>query len=177
MSSTAKKYQKLIIKLQILLFHIRAKIFFYCEVKNLQKFDIFNEGNYDESTELFGKFGADPIYNSLTKHIHVAAKQLQTPTEKLFNVIAFYNENDMCDFGDLKAVKTGNFYSEDEKIYPVYKKYSEGNMKKDMEFIDLIIWLHEGKPEKFLFNFQNGVERLKRLCSVFKLELIYIKPL
>jgi hypothetical protein len=126
---------------------------------------------------LYGKFGSDPAYNSLTKHIHEATKQLRTPKKKLFNVIAFYNENSMCDFGDLQAVTTGNFYDTDGKIYPVYKKYSEGLIKKDMEFVDLIIWLHKGKREQFLFNFTNGVDRLMKLCALFKFELNNIKPL
>ncbi len=59
-----------------------SRIRFYCEVKNI-----------DIDLNLCSGLSKDPIYNTISTHIHNATKQLKTvnPNREFFNVIGFYN--------------------------------------------------------------------------------------
>jgi len=152
----------------------------YCEVKSPEK-DSWLDDQLDAATpgEVFGGLRSDPVFNRLTAHIHKARKQFDAvnSTEALPNVLAFYNQDENSGFLDLLAVTTGNFFSEDGSVFPIYKNYSEGRAKKDIERIHLFIWLDKFKPHRFLFNtinakFQGG------LCTRFgfdpeKLQLVH----
>jgi hypothetical protein len=153
---------------------------FYCEVKNPEKDTWLDEKlNNSESGELVGGLRKDPTFNRLTAHIHKAKKQFDAVNEdeSMPNVLAFYNEDKQSGFLDLLAVTTGNFFAEDGAFFPIYKNYSEGRVKKDIENIHLFIWIDAHKPHRFLFNTINSKYQSK-LCSIFgydseKLELVY----
>ena len=108
------------------------------------------------------------MFNRLTKHIHTARKQFDAVNEEenLPNVLAFYNEDEHSGFTDLLAVTTGNFFAEDGTVHPIYKNFSEGRVRKDIEKIHLFIWLDANKPYRFLFNMINSKYQ-ENLCSVF----------
>jgi hypothetical protein len=65
----------------------------------------------------------------------------------------------MCGFNDLIAVVTGNAYTEDGDILPIYKQFSEGRAKHTIAKIDLFIWLDDFKPERLFFAAQISVMR------------------
>jgi len=125
-----------------------GEIKFYCEVKNIERDRwLENLSKETEENRLYGGSRNDPIFNRITRHIHNATKQLVNfnSTKRYFNVIAFYNQDSSCGFNDLIAVTTGYFLSEDGSNHPIYKKYSEGRIKKDIENIHLFIWISEGE--------------------------------
>jgi hypothetical protein len=131
----------------------------YCEVKSPEE-DTWLDDQIDTAMpgEIVGGLRNDPIFNRLTDHIHKARKQFDAanPAESFPNVLAFYNQDKNSGFLDLLAVTTGNFFSEDGSVFPIYKNYSEGRAKKDIEKIHLFIWLDKHKPHRFLFNTINS---------------------
>ena len=142
---------------------------FFCEVKNCEKDrwldDLLQQA---EPGELVGGLRNDPVFNRITAHIHKARKQFDAvnPNEDVPNVLAFHNEDEHAGFLDPLAVTTGNFFSEDGSVQPIYKNFSEGRVKTDIERIHLFIWLDEQKPFRFLFNTINSRFQ-EQLCSVF----------
>lgn len=151
----------------------------YCEVKSPEQ-DTWLDNRLDQAVpgEIVGGLRNDPIFNRLTAQIHKARKQFDAvnPTEALPNVLAFYNQDTNLGFLDLLAVTTGNFFSEDGSVFPIYKNYSEGRVKKDIEKVHLFIWLDVNKPHRFLFNTTNSKFQ-RGLCQRFgfdpeKLQLV-----
>ena len=142
----------------------------YCEVKNTEK-DTWLDEKLDNaiSGELVGGHRKDPVFNRLSTHIHKAAKQFSAvnSNEEFPNVLAFHNQDQMSGFLDLLAVTTGNAYCENGNALPIYKSFSEGRVKVDIEKIHLFIWLDDYKPCRFLFNSINN-RFLTKLCEVFK---------
>lgn len=142
---------------------------FFCEVKNSQK-DRWLDDLLDKAKpgEICGGARNDPVFNRLTAHIHKARKQFDAvnPKANLPNVLVFHNEDNQARFEDLKAVTTGNFFAEDGSVHPIYKNFSEGRVKADIERIHLFIWLEDHKPSQFLFNSVNS-QYQEQLCSVF----------
>jgi len=142
---------------------------FYCEVKNSEK-DRWLDDLLDraEPGEIVGGLRNDPVFNRLTTHIHKARRQFDAvnPHADYPNVLAFHNEDKHAGFLDLLAVTTGNFYAEDGSVHPIYKSFSEGRVRADIERIHLFIWLDEHKPFRFLFNTINSHYQ-DRLCSLF----------
>jgi len=153
---------------------------FYCEVKNAQKDTWLDEKlSKADIGEIVGGSRKDPVFNRLSAHIHKARKQFDAINndEKLPNVLAFYNEDDQSDFLDLLAVTTGNFFAEGGAVFPIYKNFSEGRIKSDIEKIHLFIWIDAYKQHRFLFNMINSKYQ-DYLCSIFrfdpkKLELVH----
>jgi hypothetical protein len=145
---------------------------FYCEVKNSEK-DSWLGDQLDEaeSEVLVGGLRKDPIFNRLTAHIHKARKQFDAVNvdEKKANVFVIYNEDKNYGFLDLLAVTTGNFYADDGSVHPIYKNFSEGRIKKDIENIHLFIWLDSHKPHRFLFNTINSKFQSEH-CSIFRFD-------
>ncbi len=156
--------------------YLNDNLILYCEVKNAQEDTWINEKLKEaEPLEIVGGRRSDPTFNRLSSHIHKARKQLDAVNkdEILPNVIAFYNEDEKSDFYDLLAVTTGNFYSEDDGAYPIYKKYSEGRIKEDIDKIHLFIWIDAHSPHQVLFNLRNSKHQ-KVLSSIFgEIENIY----
>ncbi|MDK9556094.1 hypothetical protein QQF73_00555 [Marinobacter sp. M216] len=152
----------------------------YCEVKSPDE-DTWLDDQLDQAMpeEIVGGLRKDPTFNRLTAHIHKARKQFDAvnPNEAFPNVLAFYNQDENSGFLDLLAVTTGNFFSEDGSVFPIYKNYSEGLVKRDVEKIHLVIWLDKHKPHRFWFNTMNSKFQ-DSLCSRFgfdpeKLQLVH----
>ena len=121
------------------------ELFGYCEVKNPQKDTWLDDKlNKAEPGEIVGGLRKDPVFNRLSGHIHKARKQFDAVNvdEELPNILSFYNEDEQSGFLDLVAVTTGNFFAEGGAIFPIYRHLSEGRIKKDIEKIHLIIWMH-----------------------------------
>ncbi len=150
---------------------------FFCEVKNSEK-DKWLDNLLEQADpgEIVGGLRNDPVFNRLTNHIHKAKSQFDSvnPKEELPNVLAFYNEDEHAGFLDLLAVTTGNFFAEDGSVHPIYKNYSEGRVKTDIERIHLFIWLEVKNPFRFLFNTINS-QYQEDLCSLFKYDSSNIK--
>ena len=152
----------------------------YIEVKSPEE-DTWLCDKLDEAVpgEIVGGLRNDPSFNRLTAHIHKARKQFDAVNlnEVVPNVLAFYNQDQNSGFLDLLAVTTGNFFSKDGSVFPIYKNYSEGRVKNDVERIHLFIWLDQHKPHRFLFNTVNSKFQ-GILCSRFgfdpdRLELVH----
>ena len=133
----------------------------------------------DPGEIIVGGIRKDPVFNRLSAHIHKAGKQFDAvnKNESLPNVLAFYNEDKQSGFLDLLAVTTGNFYAEGGGVYPIYKNFSEGRIKADIEKIHLFIWIDAHKPHRFMFNLANNKFQ-NDLCSIFeydpkKLEIVH----
>jgi hypothetical protein len=153
---------------------------FYCEVKNAQK-DMWLDEELEKAApgEIAGGLRKNPVFNRLSAHIHKACKQFNAVNkeESLPNVLAFYNEDQQSGFLDLLAVTTGNFFAEGGAVFPIYKNFSEGRIKADIEKIHLFIWIDAHKPHRFLFNLINSKYQ-DELCSIFgfdtkKLEIVH----
>ena len=142
---------------------------FYCEIKNTQE-DSWLDKRLEMVApgELAGGLRNDPTFNRLSTHIHKACKQFDAvnPDMSIANVLTFYNQDRQSGFLDLIAVVTGNFLAESGEVFPIYKNFSEGRIKSDIEKIHLFIWIDEFKPHRFLFNTANSKYQ-NILCSVF----------
>lgn len=138
---------------------------FYCEVKSSPIDHWLVEQLQDA---LVDGSKNDPIFNRLTKDISEAAKQFDAVNSdsQVPNVLALVNHDDMCGFNDLLAILTGNYYSDDGSVHPIYKKFSEGRIKNDKTKIHLIIWLDDFKPYRLWFSQTNNELQLK-LCEWF----------
>ncbi|MDR3554021.1 MAG: hypothetical protein P4L55_04645 [Syntrophobacteraceae bacterium] len=148
------------------------KLIFYCEVKNAQK-DMWLDKELEKAApgDIVGGLRNDPVFSRLSTHIHKACKQFESVNkdENLPNVLAFHNEDENSGFLDLLAVTTGNFFAEGGAVFPVYKQFSEGRIKADIEKIHLFIWINAYKPHRFstfLFNTIN-TRYQDKLCPIF----------
>lgn len=160
--------------------YINGELIFYCEVKNAQK-DMWLDEKFEKAAlgEIVGGLRKDPVFNRLSAHIHKARKQFDAVNkdENLPNVLACCNEDQQSGFLDLLAVTTGNFFAEGGAVFPIYKNFSEGRIKADIEKIHLFIWIDAHKPHRFLFNTINSKYQ-NELCSIFgfdpkKLEIVH----
>src|SRR5205814_6233004 len=106
------------------------------------------------SGELVGGASNDPTFNRLTKDIHEAVKQFDAVNKdrKLPNVLALVNHDDMCDFDDLLAILTGNFYADDGTVHPIYAKFSHGRIKDEKSTVHLFVWSDDHQPDRLLFS-------------------------
>lgn len=131
---------------------------FFCEVKTIQKDMI--EGLRD-----------DPVFNRLTDDIHTAVKQFDAVNPKLEvpNVLTLINHDQSCGFNDLISVLTGNFITNNDRITPIYKQFSEGRIKDEKIRIHLFIWLDDFRPERLLFG-RTHAEFHKQLCGWFRVD-------
>lgn len=149
-----------------------GELLFYCEVKS-----ILEDGWLDKQLsraapdELAGGSRNDPILNRLAADIHEAVKQFDAVNkdQKYPNVLVFVNHDDMCDFDDLIAILTGNFYGNDGTASPIFWKFSEGRIKEQKEKIHLFIWIDEHKPDQRLFSQANDNLHAK-LCVMFDID-------
>ncbi len=149
-----------------------AELQFYCEVKSVE-----------EDTWLEAKLGAvpkgtfvggarnDPVFNRLTDDIHKAAKQFGAvnPTSAVPNVLMFVNHDSMCDRQDLMGVLTGDFLANDGTSHRIYRKFSEGRVKKDKATIHLFCWIEDGRPRGYVFN-EEQKAHCRLLCKLLSLD-------
>lgn len=152
---------------------------FYSEVKEAQK-DKWLENQLDDAApgEIVGGLRPDPVFNRLTAHIHKARQQFESvnPDHGHLNVLIMKNEDEHVGFNDLLAVVTGYFFAEDGSAHKIYSTFSDGRMVSDFEHIDLIIWLDQYKPMRFLFISTDSSVR-KRLGEFFDYDISNIHDL
>ncbi len=142
---------------------------FYCEVKAIPKDRWLAEQlNNAGPCELAGGARNDPIFNRLTTDIHTAVKQFDSVNLDQMhpNVLAFLNHDGMCRFNDLLGILTGNFFSDNGAVHPIYKQFSHGRIKDEKLKVHLYIWLDAHKPNRLLFN-QTNANHCARLCALF----------
>ena len=73
-------------------------------------------------------------------------------------------------------VVTGNAYTDDGDVLPIYKQYSEGRMREDRLSVDLYLWLETNGDYNFLF-VQENREHHNSLCRCFDKNPTEIKQL
>ncbi len=139
---------------------------FFCEVKEVKK-DNWAQG-----------LGNDPIFNRLTCDIHTAVKQFDAvnPDNNSPNVLAFVNNDQMCDFWDLVGVLTGGLLDKNGRVVEACYKFSEGRIKGEKGRIHLYLWFDSFKENELFFT-QNNDEHLERLCGYFNITPNSIKPI
>ena len=130
------------------------RFLFFCEVKSSPPdlwLDVQLEGA--ASGEIVGGVRNDSIFNRLTSDVYTAAQQFDSVNQRQQypNVLVLVNHDDNAGFGDLLSVLTGNFFSDSGSIHPIYKKYSEGRIKKEKAKIHLYVWLNDNESDHKFF--------------------------
>jgi hypothetical protein len=131
-----------------------AEFCFFCEVKSIDK-DKWLDDQLDSVPPgtIAGGVRPDPVFNRLVSDIHQAIKQFDAvnPDTKHPNVLAFVNHDSICGIHDLYGVYTGNFLSDDGSKNSIYKKYSDGRIKKEKLKIHMFLWLNVLGNHHFMF--------------------------
>lgn len=146
------------------------KLEFYCEVKSIVKGRwLTDQFENVQPFEIVGGLRSDPVFNRLTDDIHTATKQFDAvnPSQIFPNVLALVNHDDLCDLNDLKAVLTGNFYTDDGKSHPIYKQFSEGRIRNSKDKIHLFLWFDGSSVGKIWSQTDNELHL--RLCNLLKI--------
>ena len=143
----------------------------YSEAKHAQK-DAWLDDQLSEAPPmtLVGGPRHDPVFNRLSGHIHRAAEQFQAvnPNHEYPNVLVITSSDRSCMFTDLISTLTGNFYSENGDIDPIYKSVSEGRIKEEKYAIDLYVFKDDfpgGRTEEHMY-FQRDSTHYRRLCEL-----------
>jgi len=89
--------------------------------------------------DVFEGFKKDPTYNTISAHVHKAAKQFKSVNSSrvLPNVLVFVNMDISRDYVDLLITLTGNAPTENEKFIKIH---NIGRVAKDLAEIDLYLW-------------------------------------
>ena len=111
----------------------------------------------------------DPL-NNISNKIHESVKQFFADRSQLPNVLVLcnHNDNDWINSLDLKAVLTGNFYSENGGRHKIYGRYSDGRIKEEKFKISLYIWLTRDDKVVYVFTDKEGKEIMTRLTDLKK---------
>lgn len=128
---------------------------FFCEVKEIAA-DQWQDG-----------LRSDPTFNRLVDDIHTSVKQFDSVNQDCLypNVLAFVNNDYMCGSLDMVGVLTGRLLLEGGGSTDIYRKYSEGRIKKEKNRIHLYLWFDSFKANKLLFNTDS--QHLNQLCECF----------
>jgi hypothetical protein len=125
---------------------------FYCEAKHLQRDRWLDEHlRKAQPGELIGGLrDSDPSFSRLTGHIHQAVKQFEAvnPDHDYPNVLFFTNSDKTIKPDVMREVVTGNFSGKSGMVDPIFKKYSEGRIKKEICKIDLMMWIDDSTSRK-----------------------------
>jgi len=134
---------------------------FYLEVKRL------------DQTELSDFDGR----NRLSRRIHRAVKQFESvnPDSTYPNVLAFLNENDCLNSGDIDFLLTGFSYRKHGVLYTLYPHGPRRDrIEREMSHIDLILWIDINSRQSTemmrMFNVNNPGTHLDLLCSYFNVD-------
>jgi len=151
---------------------------FYLEVKSLLGEDPLDVALFDiEPFQIATILRNDPRFNRVAGAIHKAVKQFDAvnPDRSHPNVLALVNyDNILSDVGDLIAVLTGKFISEDGTEDLIYGKYARGRVSADAQRVDLYLWVDpdEDKPH---FVYSERTVHAARLAEVFGADLDAIR--
>ncbi|HVN38318.1 MAG TPA: hypothetical protein VMW19_09145 [Myxococcota bacterium] len=139
---------------------------FYCEVKEVAQDDWAEGGR------------PDPIFNRLVADIHTSVKQFKSANSDRRdpNVLAFVNNDNRCDYLDLLAVTTGQFFAADGSNDPIYRQFSEGRIRDEKFQVDLYLWFDSFKADQFLFNVFDA-RHLDRLCGYLSVDPLSLEIL
>lgn len=145
----------------------------FCEVKTVDP-DLWLDHQLAAARPLKVVGGArpDPTFNRLSNDIHQAVQQFDAVNPDLLypNVLVFVNrEPHQCDFGDLLAVTTGNFFADSNERFPIYRWYSEGRIRDEKRRIHLYIWLTPNVGEHLLVN-QSHEQHCGSMCRLFNID-------
>ena len=113
----------------------------FCEAKYLQCDDWLDSRFENAAAEqILGGVRVDPIFNSLTNHVHEAVKQFISvnPKHEHPNSLFLANSDRVSDVLDLIGVLDGLFRAESGVRETI--RYSEGRVRKERFTVDLIIW-------------------------------------
>lgn len=139
----------------------------YCEVKSVVR-DAWQDRLLAKAApgEIVGELRNDPVFNRLTNDIHTAVQQFDAvnPDYALPNILGLVNHDKGCNFVDLLAVLTGNFYGT-EYALPIYSQFSEGRIKDEKSRIHAYIWLDDFRPMRVLFT-RTHSEHNTSLCKL-----------
>lgn len=140
---------------------------FFCEVKTVEH-DSSDDSRYD------------PVYNRLGNRIHEAAKQFRSvnPNGEYPNVLVFVNHDDNIESnGDLESVITGSETPREGSSQQIFRKHSNGRIKKEKLDIHLYIWVSiKGKRPKFSFTINDRSTYCAALCNYFDISPNDIVP-
>ncbi|MDH6352154.1 MULTISPECIES: hypothetical protein [unclassified Brevibacillus] len=133
---------------------MHSKRVFYCEEKTLE-YDDF-EGHKD-----------DPVYNSISAHIHKAAKQFNSinPNHEVPNVLAFTSLDSSKDIHDLIITITGNALLEGGGVLKI--RNVGHRLDEDLDVIDLFLWFDQEKFINFVIGRNSKYEQ--ELLKVFNI--------
>lgn len=128
---------------------------FFCEAKSIA------------SDKWLGGTRSDPIPNRISADIHDAVQQFDAVNlAGSPNVLAILNHDHECDSDDLISVLTGNAYTKDGSILPIYRSYSEGRIRNEKLRIHLFLWFSDEEDPKFIFTESDEVHH-QNLCKWF----------
>jgi hypothetical protein len=155
------------------------RLVFYCEVKSSQKDNWLDQQLVGAAPdELIGGARNDSIFNRLTTDIHEAVKQFDAVNkdQKIPNVLALVNHDNMCRFNDLLGILTGNFYANDGSVHPIYRQFSQGRIKDEKSRVHMYIWLDDHRPNRLLFSQTDEILH-RALCTAFGINQNDIKQI
>ena len=130
-----------------------AEFRFFCEVKSIDNDKWLDDNSIPYLLALLPEGYVPLVFNCLVSDIHQAIKQFDAvnPDTKHPNVLAFVNHDSICGIHDLYGVYTGNFLSDDGSKNSIYKKYSDGRIKKEKLKIHMFLWLNVPGNHHFMF--------------------------
>jgi hypothetical protein len=144
----------------------------FCEVKAIDR-DRWLDRQLTDAPPMTIVGGArpDPTFNRLTQDIHEAVQQFDAinPELRYPNVLIFVNHEAQCDFQDLVAVTTGQFFADSGKRYPIYRWYSEGRIRDEKQRVHLYAWVTPGVRENLLVN-QTHDAHFRTICRLFGID-------
>lgn len=153
-------------------FRVRRKdeLAFYCEVKHSQK---------DAWLDELGGARPDPTYNRVANYVHSAAAQFAAvnPDERVPNVLAIVNEDNMASYGDLQSVITGNCYPAEGPPLPMFCNFSEGRIREERYRIHLYLWFDVDRSKPHMLFSQSNPVLDTLLCDYFGVKREQIKQL
>lgn len=128
----------------------------YCEVKS--RLDIPFEG-----------VKKDTSMAALAADIHTQLDSVN-PERQAYNILALVNHEMGLDCTFLHSVLTGNFFADSGKIYPIYRKISEGRIRLEKRRIDLYLWFDPPKRTPFMLFTPPEADRFPGLCRILGID-------
>jgi hypothetical protein len=156
-----------------------SELVFYCEVKTIIEDNwIYNLVKAAPEGIIVGGSRQDPTLNRITTKNHEAVLQFNSDNNKDEhpNVLVFVNHDKHCRWLSLCEALTGFFFTKEGEQHPIFRRYSEGRIKKDKMKIDLYIWDDDFRGVNYLFIRRNP-KHLTDLCRYFATSPAEIKDI
>ncbi len=148
-----------------------GELVFYCEVKTIAEDTwIIDQLRNARPATIVGGPRNDATYNRISSKIHDAAEQFQSvnPIHEYPNVLVFIDHEEGLGYNGLLNTVTGYFFAQGGGRHPIFKKYSDGRIKKEKYQIDLYLWFDDRrkKPDWLFGNNRPFVEALYRYFGI-----------